>query len=384
VNSADLLDPSLRAQPLLPTNQVSDFTRNFRTFEKAAKRPYSLAKVVRELGKKPSRLTGFEMEVHQELHALNRDNEPIGVFIPMEVLSRRDLTLSTGAVSVQTSVQPEIIPFLRYKAVCGRLGATLLTDLVGGAWQLPRATGTGGAAWLAENGNANTNEAAFDQVTLTASRISANSIVSKQLVAQAQPDIERFLVDELGQAIATEVDRVVLNGSGTAPVPTGILNLPVNPASTYAYNARSPNITFGGAATWPTVLQFEATLDGAAQVHNTDGTYGWAAAPDVRTKWMQAPKLAGYPEFLWAQPDNEIDGRVAGRKAVSSSQMPTGKVIFGRWSDAMIASWAGIEITVNPYAFAIAAKNLISLNLLAAVNFRYSSAFVSSSDSASQ
>lgn len=43
-------------------------------------------------------------------------------------------------------------------------------------------------------------------------------------------------------------------------------------------------------------LQFEATLDGGAQVHN-DGTYGWAAAPDVRTKWMQVPKVAAYPNF---------------------------------------------------------------------------------------
>jgi hypothetical protein len=64
--------------------------------------------------------------------------------------------------------------------------------------------------------------------------------------------------------------------------------------------------------------------------------------------------------------------------------MPAGPVIFGRWSDAMIASWAGIEIEVNPYTYAVAGKYLISVNLLAAVNFRYSSAFVSSSDSAAQ
>jgi hypothetical protein len=40
---------------------------------------------------------------------------------------------------------------------------------------------------------------------------------------------------------------------------------------------------------------------------------------------MAATKFAGYPEFLWSQPDTEIDGR----KAVSSSQLPPGKVIFG-------------------------------------------------------
>jgi len=99
---------------------------------------------------------------------------------------------------------------------------------------------------------------------------------------------------------------------------------------------------------------------------------------------MQVPKVAAYPEFLWSQPDTEIDGRVAGRKAVSTSQMPAGGVIFGRWSDAMIASWAGAEILVNPFVRAIQAEHLVTLNLFVAVALGYSFAFVSSSDSASQ
>lgn len=69
---------------------------------------------------------------------------------------------------------------------------------------------------------------------------------------------------------------------------------------------------------------------------------------------------------------------------MSSSQLPTGTIIFGRWSDAMIASWAGAEILVNPFVRAIQAEHLITLNLFVAVALRYSSAFVSSSDSASQ
>jgi hypothetical protein len=64
--------------------------------------------------------------------------------------------------------------------------------------------------------------------------------------------------------------------------------------------------------------------------------------------------------------------------------MPGGGVIFGRWSDAMIATWIGAEILVNPYVRAIQAEFLITLNLFVAVAFKYSSAFVSSSDSASQ
>jgi HK97 family phage major capsid protein len=113
---------------------------------------------------------------------------------------------------------------------------------------LPRATGTGGAASEVETGTAANSEASFDAVTLTASRISSCSIISKQLVIQSQPAIEEFLIDELGEAISTEVDRCVLNGSGVAPQPQGVLTQPVNPAGQYNYASRSPNITFGGPA----------------------------------------------------------------------------------------------------------------------------------------
>jgi hypothetical protein len=240
------LDEPFAPLPLLPTTQVSDFSRNFRQLEKAAKRPYSLAKVIRELAKQPPALSGFERECHEELSALDRTQHVLGRFVPMEALSRRDLSVTGLPQIVQTSVGEDVIPFLRFKAVTGRLGATVLTDLTGGPWRLPRATGTGGASWQNETAATTNSEATFDAVTLTPSRVSSNSILSKQLVIQSQPAIEEFLIDELGAAIATEVDRVVLNGSGVAPQPQGILALPVNPAGTYAYNARSPNVVFGG------------------------------------------------------------------------------------------------------------------------------------------
>jgi hypothetical protein len=130
-------------------------------------------------------------------------------------------------------------------------------------------------------------------------------------------------------------------------------------------------------------LQFEATLDGGAQVHN-DGTYGCPAATDVRTKWMQVPKVATYPESLWQQPDSEVDGRVAGRKAFSSSQLPPGTVIFGRWSDAMIASWAGVEILVNPFVKAITTGSVLDRAELAKGFAAIADAFVSRLTAASE
>ena len=109
--------------PLLSTNEHADFARNFREMEKYAKRPYSLMRVLRSFCTSPPSLDGFEMEVHQELMNLSKGRNVTGRLVPIEALSswRRDLTIP-GLPVVQTTVADEILPFLRAKTVCGRLG----------------------------------------------------------------------------------------------------------------------------------------------------------------------------------------------------------------------------------------------------------------------
>ena len=142
--------------------------------------------------------------------------------------------------------------------------------------------------------------------------------IAGQLVLQSQPDIEQFLIDELSAAIATELDRVVLNGSGVSPQPMEILALTPNATGQYNYAQRSPDVTFGGPASWLSILKFEDTIENA-QVHNLDETYGWVGANDVKVKWMGVPQLTGYPRYLWEQGDDPFFGRVAGRRAVATA-----------------------------------------------------------------
>ena len=127
--------------PLLQTDEHSDFSRNFREMQKRAKRPYSLTKVLRSCCKTPPRLDGFEQEVHEELQSLNRARSPVGRLVPVEALStlRRDLSIAGYPQVVQTTVADAIIPFLRAKTICGRLGATIIDGLTGGNLRLPRA-----------------------------------------------------------------------------------------------------------------------------------------------------------------------------------------------------------------------------------------------------
>jgi HK97 family phage major capsid protein len=373
-----------RSPTLLKTEDLSDFTRNLRDLESRGGRKYSLSRALADMVAVGKPQGAVEIEAHAELASLSDRSLNDGtLLVPLSALDgRRDLDSGDSSSLVQTKVSAQVLPFLRYKSICGRLGATLLTLPAGNA-SIPRMTSTAGAAWAPETGIAASSGPTFDTITLIPSRLTAITRVSRQLLRQASPDVEALVVNDISTAIATELDRVALAGTGTAPQPLGILSLPVNSAGQYTYSKRAPDMIFGGAATWPNVVAFETAIDSGSQAHN-DGTYGWAASPDVRAKWMETPKLAGYPEFLWSQPDTEPDGRVAGRKAVASSQLPVGKVIFGRWSDVLLASWESVETQVNPYTYASVFEVEIRTTLLCTVSTRYASSFMSSSDSAAQ
>jgi hypothetical protein len=249
----DTLD---RPRTLLPTNQVFDFSRNLREVEQRAGRPYSLTSLLRSMCSTPPSLSALEIEVDQELRALNPHRNVIGKLVPVEALAqpwRRDLTIGGYPQVVQTTVGDKVIPFLRARTICGQLGATIIEGLVGGNVKFPRATVGTTASWLPEIGPGTDTDPSFDSFTAIPKRIQGSTVISRQLVYQSSPDIEQFVAADIANAISVAVDAAALNGSGTAPQPLGILHYPVNASGAYVYASRSANVTFGGPATWANV-----------------------------------------------------------------------------------------------------------------------------------
>jgi len=127
-------------------------------------------------------------------------------------------------------------------------------------------------------------------------------------------------------------------------------------------------VTFGGPATWPNVLAFEKILEQGLIVN--DGSFGWAVDPTVRDRWQQISKAGTYPEFLWENSDDDDTfGRVNGRRAISSTQLPAGQVVFGKWSEMLICTWVGLEILVDPFSLAAQAEIRVRASLLADIQF---------------
>jgi hypothetical protein len=197
---------------------------------------------------------------------------------------------------------------------------------------------------------------------------------------QSNPDIEQFVCNDLSTAIGVAADAAAINDTGLAPQSLGILHYPVNASGSYAFDHRSAKVTFGGPASWTSVLAFEKVLE-QGLIQN-DGSFGWATDVSVRDKRQQVAKVGTYPSFLWENIlDDDTFGRVNGRRALSSTQLPAGQVIFGKWSEMLIASWVGLEILIDQYSLATTGEIRIRVSLLADVGFKYALGLCCSSDS---
>ena len=316
---------------------------------------------------------------------LDPAREPNGTLIPLEALGiqKRDLTVGTVPLTVQTTVsEDQPIPFLRVKSVCGRCGCTLLDGLTGGNLSLPRAIGTAGAGWSGETGAIPTADQALDSITLSPKLVSGATIVSTQLLRQSSPSIEAFVIRDISDAIGTLVDNAALNGAGTATVPKGIMSYAANAVGSYAYGLRAANQNFGGPATFASILGFEKTLEDG-RIFN-DSTFAYVSSSATRTKLQQATKVATYPSFLWEQENDELDGRMNGRRAVSSAQVTGDIMILGKFSEMLIGTWLALDVIVNSHTRAHQAEVIVQCTLFVDVAFRYASAFCASTDSAAQ
>jgi hypothetical protein len=75
---------------------------------------------------------------------------------------------------------------------------------------------------------------------------------------------------------------------------------------------------------------------------------------------------------------------VNGRPALSSTQVQNNTVLFGRWSDCVIAQWAAVDVLSNIFTYATTAEVEITANLFVDIQFKYALSFCASADSGAQ
>ena len=314
-------------------------------------------------------LSGFEGEVsNATADSLDLDRGSFSCHIPMDVLSyKRDLeagVAAEGGNTVQTDLSSSMIDLLRNRMTVVEAGATLLSGLRG-LVAVPKQDGSSSASWVDEEGSVSETAQSFAQVTLSPQRLSARTVYSDLLLKQSSLAIENIVRDDLMRVIAIELDRTALHGSGVAPEPTGLEN-----------TASISTVTFGAAASWAKVLEFEQDI----AVGNADfGTMSWITTPEVRGAWKAAEKATNTAQFIWG-----ADNTVNGYRTFVTNQVAGDKVVFGNFSQLLIGSWGSMTVTVDPYSKAQTGQFVTTVSTFSDVAVRHPEAFSFSTDSGAQ
>ena len=368
----EILKKRYNAQELTPAETDPDIGAS-----DSEVRSFSIVKAVRELAFQGA-LTGIEKEM-SDACAQRIKKTPQGFFIPNEVATRgldgiarngkRNLTAGSnaaGGFTVGTNVLGgNLIELLRNKTVTDKVGVTRLDGLVGNA-AIPRISGGATTYWLPENGTATESDQAFGQVVLTPHRCVADTAYSKELLMQSSVDVEAFVRDDLARVLAIAIDLAALAGTGNAGQPLGILNT----------SGLATSVTFGAAATWPKVVSFETNV---ATSNADDGALAYVTSPGSRGKWKGIARFTNTGMPIWAD-----DNTVNGYPAYATNQVPSDKVIFGNWRDLVIASWAGIDVVVDPYSLKKQGLIEVTVTIWTDIGIRHTVSFCISTDSGAQ
>lgn len=336
---------------------------------------YSILRAIRaQVENKP--LDGLERECSDEI-ARKLERQPKGFFLPEEIHAHRRsvrtlqaTVAGDGGYTVGTEILAgELETLLRNQTRVVGLGARIIGGLVGDV-TIPRQLTGATAYWVSESGSITQSSATFGQIVGRPRRIGTSVPYTKQFLAQTSLDAESFVVRDSDEAIAVELDRVAIRGSG-ASEPLGILNM--------ASGDRSTSVTFGAAPTWAKYLEFFSNV---ATNNAILGSPAYLTTPASAVKAMATPKFSNTATPIW-------DGDMVGLfRAQWSNQFPSSgtqnQVIFGDFSQVLFLEWAGRDVVVDPYSGKKEGTVEVTIQRLIDMVIRRGKSFAISADSGAQ
>jgi HK97 family phage major capsid protein len=287
-------------------------------------RNYSLAKAIRE-AQDGRALTGLEAEMHSEL--LKGKPEARGILVPTSVLfGETRASTATAGETIATNLGSLINrnkPALKVQA----MGATVLSGLVGNL-DLPRMTAGTAAYWIAEDAAPAASDADFDKVSVAPNTIGAQTYLTRRITLQNGVALESVLRQDLAFELARGVDKAAIHGSGTGQ-PEGILT-----AITEHATAETG------------LSDIAADLIAALEVDDVSGSTGFITNSALLGKVRKVKDNTGR-----VIPVSEI---FHGEKVEATNNIDAvateNPLIFGAWSNLVVAYWSGIDLRVDPFS----------------------------------
>tara|TARA_R100001443_G_scaffold47372_1_gene60022 strand:- start:173 stop:1789 length:1617 start_codon:yes stop_codon:yes gene_type:complete len=295
---------------------------------------------------------GREREIHQELAGQYGQRSANGVLVPNQSWSKRTFvagTASAGGNLVATDVLADsFVDALRPTSVVMTAGATVLGNLTGNV-SIPKRTGSSTAAWFGADDSDALSESVgtFGAIALSPKTVGSYSKYSRLMKLQATPDIENLIRQDMLEKIGTQIDIAAIAGTGSSSQPTGILS-----ASDTTVTALGTN---GAAASIDTLITLKKSVSAA---NADDGSCCYLINSKVESALSQLKDSNG-AYFLNPFGGELGAARFAGRRMLVSNNVPSNlskgsgsnlsAIIYGRFSDVIVATWSGVEIDIDPY-----------------------------------
>lgn len=217
---------------------------------------------------------------------------------------------------------------------------------------IPRQSGGATAYWVGENSTITDSQETLSQITLVARKLAARVLIPNELIADSDPDVEAFVREDISRVLALEVDRVILEGSGLANQPTGLLNLGV---TTTALNAA------------PTVADLQNAIS-RVEVENVmeEPTWAWVFNPREKStlRLLQDARggAVGTGAYIFSEmgADFGLQGRIppnllgypwATTTQITATGAPAEtEMYFGQWNDVVVGMRKSLEFAASQEA----------------------------------
>lgn len=241
---------------------------------------------------------------------------------------------SLGGFLVPDEVRQEIMPYLKAKAVFRSLGATVLSDAAV-VTHLPTQESATSDYWVgmgAQSSAITQSEPTFGSKQLVLKRHATRSIIDESLIKHSPFAVEALVRKDIVEQMALGEDSKFWNGAGGTE-PRGIL---YDPSLTNTYSAIGAVSIF---------THIKGALDTMSARNAADSITGMAMHPT--TYGYLTSKVDGVDRaYLWPDMSAGWKKQIAGFPVSTSTQISSGYVLIGNFSEFFIAEGGSILIKI--------------------------------------
>ncbi len=317
------------------------------------KQRFSVSRALLSVLEQNPKLAPFELECSQEI-SRTLDRSPNGIFIPHDVLTRNydrkrvnelRRAMGTGTTGAGEELVGTLhdwtnfIEQLRVNVVSMSMGATMLPGLRQNL-EIPEKTSGATFTWLAEGGNASLTDLGTGNIDLTPKTVAGGVQATRRLLKQSLPAVDDLITQDLAEGAAEAIDLAIMEGTGTANQPTGIVN---------RTGVGTVLIATPGSPTWAEAVAFETTVNAANALR---GSLGFVTTAAVFGSGKVTEKSSGSGRYVIEAEAGSMfgpQGTMNGYRIMTSEALTANRIIFGNWAEILIGMWGVLDLRPDPY-----------------------------------